>query len=135
MSVDYIPKKCRCQIFILNNDIWIKHKDYFSEIYKPTPEESGMPLDYFAEKFMGKNRPKKFIYDDAWGSVVFRNEAWIKIENLMAEIKSGKFELDIINEVRNQQEIYHSFNEYELACTGMERFWENVVKELKKEVI
>lgn len=129
-SIDYIPKKCKCQVFIKNNDVWIKHRDYFSEGYTPTIEELGMPLNYFAEKFMDKNRPKKFIYDDAWGAVIFRNEAWLKIENLVHEIKSGKFELDIVNEIREQQERIHELNKYELCCSDMERFWEKVIREL-----
>lgn len=131
LSIEYIPKKCRCQVFILDNDVWIKHGDYFSETISPEPHELGMPLDYFAEKHLGKSRPKKFIYGDAWGSVVARNEAWIKIDNLVNEVNSDKFVLDIINEITRKQERYHDFEEYELSCSYMERFWENLVKELK----
>ena len=94
--------------------------------------EMGMPLNYFAEKYMGKNRPKKFIYEDSWGYVVARNEAWIKINNLIPEIQSGRFILDIINDTREQQEKYHSFKKYELIDTDMSRFWENIVKETQR---
>lgn len=133
-SVDYILKKCRCQCFIKGNDLWIKHRDYFSEVQQPEPHELGMPLNYFAEKYMGKNRPKKFVYDDAWGSVVLRNESWICLHNLIPEIQSGRFQLDIINDIREQQEKYHDFEKYELVSTDMERFWENIVKETKKHL-
>lgn len=37
-SVDYIPKKCKCQIFIKDNDVFIKHNDYFSPILEDTDE-------------------------------------------------------------------------------------------------
>jgi hypothetical protein len=131
-SVDYIPKQCRCQCFIKDNDLWIKHRDYFSEVQQPEPHELGMPLNYFAEKYIGKNRPKKFVYDDAWGSVVLRNEAYVRINNLIPEIQSGRFELDIINDIREQQEKYHDFEKYELVSTDMERFWEEIVKETKR---
>lgn len=131
-SVDYIRNKCRCQVFIKDNDIWIKHKDYFSEIIHPEPHEMGMPLNYFAEKHLGRNRPAKFIYEDAWGSVVTRNESWIILENVIADIKSDIFILDIINEICRQQEKYHGFDEYELICTDMERFWEGVIKQVNK---
>ncbi len=134
-SVAYIPKKCRCQCFIKDNDVWIKHRDYFSKVQKPEPHELGMPLNYFAEKYMGKDRPKKFIYDDAWGSIVLRNESWIILHNLIPEIQSGRFELDIINDIREQQEQYHDFEKYELVSTDMERFWEGVVKESKKHLV
>ena len=63
------------------------------------------------------------------------NQLWkdsnFTIGDLMSEIKSGKFELDIVNEIRSQQEKYHGFDEYELCCSDMERFWESVVKMLK----
>lgn len=131
-SVDYIPGKCRCQVFIHKEDVWIKHRDYFSEVYKPTMEELGRPLNYFAEKHLCKNGPKRFIYDDAWGAVVLRNEAWIVIEGLLAEVRTNKFPLDIVRKIREQQERFHEFEKYELVSTEMERFWERLVAELCK---
>ena len=112
--------------------MWIKHKDYFSESYKPTLEESGMPLNYFVKKLLGKDRPAKFGYEDAWGDIVLRNETYLKINNLIPQIQSGRFILDIINDIREQQERYHKFEKNDLVCTDMERFWENIVKETKK---
>jgi len=32
-----------CQVFIPKEDVWIKHRDYFSEAYKPTMEELAGP--------------------------------------------------------------------------------------------
>lgn len=95
-------------------------------------EEIGAPLDYLVNKYTDKTKGKKFVYGDAWGSLVERQEAFIKIDNLMGEIKSGKFELDIISEIRSQQEKYHGFDEYELCCSDMERFWERLVNGIKK---
>lgn len=89
-----------------------------------------MPLDYFAEKYMGKSRPKKFIYGDAWGSVIARNETWIKINNLIKDIENEVFVLDIVYNILRQQEHYHGFDIHELSPSYMERFWENVVKKL-----
>jgi len=133
-SVDYIPGKCRCQVFIHKEDVWIKHRDYFSEVYKPTMEELGRPLNYFVEKHLGKNGPQRFIYDDAWGAVVLRNEAWIVIEGLLAEVRNNKFPLDIVRKIREQQERFHEFEKYELVSTEMERFWERLVAELLREL-
>lgn len=130
-SVEYIANKCRCQVFINGDDVWIKHNDYFSEVIPPEVHEIGMPLNYFAKKYMGKKRANKFIYEDAWGSIIARNQAWIILHGILKDIESGIFELDIINEIRRQQEIYHNFSEYELCCTDMERFWERLVKEVK----
>lgn len=91
-----------------------------------------MPLDYFCEKYMGKSRPNKFIYGDSWGSVIMRNEAWIRLENLIKDIKNEVFILDIVYSILRQQEHYHSFDIHELSPSYMERFWESVVQELIK---
>ncbi len=76
---------------------------------------------------MGKERPKKFVYEDAWGDLVARNEAWIRLKNLAADINAGVFALNIIANILRQQEEAHSMEIYELCCTPMERFWEQVV--------
>lgn len=129
-SVDYIPKKCKCPVFIKDYDAWIYHRDYFSAVLET--EEKGAPLNVLAKKYCNKDKSKKFVYGDAWGSIVLRNEAWICIENLIYQIKSGRFVLDIINDICRQQERLLKFEEYELCCTDMERFWERVVMECNK---
>lgn len=131
-SIDYIPKKCRCQCFIKDDDVWVKHKDYFSSTIKPESHEIGMPLNYFAEKHLGKNRPAKFIYEDAWGSVIARNEAWIVLEGLIIDIMNEAFPPDILNNILRQKERLYGFDEYELCCTDTERFYEGVIREIRK---
>lgn len=130
MSIEYIHKKCRCPIFILGDDVWVQHNDYFSESMKLPSEDMGMPLGYVAKKYIGKDKRQKFVYSDAWGSIVLRNQAWICIHNLLKHIQGNRFQLDIINDIREQQERLHGFNEYDLCSTDMERFWEKVVNEL-----
>ena len=130
MSIDYVPKKCRCPIFILDSDVWIRHNDYFSEPMRLSLEDMGMPLGHVAKKHMDKGKRQKFIYPDAWGSIVLRNQAWICIYNLLKQIEENRFQLDIINDIREQQERLHGFDEYDLCSTDMERFWEKVVTRL-----
>lgn len=132
MSIDYIAKKCRCPIFIKDDDVWIQHNDYFSEPMKVPTKDLGMPLEYMANKYLGKHRKARFIYSDAWGSIVLRNNAWVQITNLYSQVQEGRFQLDILNDILRQQEQVHGFDEYELCCTDMERFWEKVVSELYK---
>ena len=124
-SVMYNPK-CACQVFIKGNDVWVKHRDYFSPSMCE-PEDYGKSLNQLCEKYMGRERPKKFIYEDAWGDVIARNEAWIKLEGLMDDIARGVFPLDIVATIIRQQELTHSMELYELCCTPMERFWEQVI--------
>ena len=79
-SADYIPKKCSCPCFVNGDDLWIKHRDFFSTSHRPSdPKDSGTPLIYRAKKYfnMDLSSKEKFIYADCWGGIVLRNEAWI----------------------------------------------------------
>lgn len=82
-SADYIPKKCSCPCFVNGDDLWIKHRDFFSESFRPPVEDMGAPLGYILEKYFPdlKRHTKDFIYADTWGDVVLRNEAWIVFRN------------------------------------------------------
>ena len=131
-SVDYIPKKCRCAVYINGVDVWIKHGDYFSESLSLPEEDRGMPLGYLAKKYVGERSVKSFIYPDAWGDIVLRNEAWICLRGLMRDITAGVFVLEIWAEILRQQERLHGWGTYDLCCTDMERFWERVVTECAK---
>jgi hypothetical protein len=133
-SVDFVLDKCKCQIFALENDIWVKHNDYFSRDYVPLDKESGLPLDYFMMKFKGKVKNKKFVYGDAWGGVVLRNEAWIRIINLAEEIKRQRSIIKLKQEILEQQEKLHEFEKGDLWVGDWERFWENVIKEIKNKM-
>lgn len=129
LSVPY--QKCRCQVFVHEDDVWIKHRDYFSPSMETAPEDSGAPLSYLADKYLDETKKKKFIYDDGWGSIVLRQEAWLKIDNLLYHLNEGEFELDILNSVMRQWEEHHNMKEYELSPSDMERFMEQVIKEVK----
>jgi hypothetical protein len=89
-SVDYIRDKCRCPIFFEGNNVWIQHRDYFSSIMELPTDEVGAPLGYLANKYCNKQKKNKFIYGDAWGSIVLRNECWLKLEKLLYRIKLGE---------------------------------------------
>lgn len=120
-SVDYIPKKCRCQVFFKDDDIYLKHKDYFSHVITG----NGEPLEVLAKRHLGAERAKKFTYGDSWGSIVLRNEAWIKI----SDIDKSVFILDNIHSLVRLQEAFHGFRVFDLMSTNMERMWERVMKE------
>lgn len=129
-SVDFIPNKCKCQCFIKDNDLWIKHRDFFSEEMKYEPEDFGTPLEYRARKYLDKNKSNKFVYPDAWGSIVCRNEAWIIFENIIPQVKlQSQYELtrNMVKEFARK----HMIDWRELD-NEWERFFENIVKELNK---
>lgn len=134
-SVDYIPKKARCQIFIKGNDVWIKHPDYFSPSLKIEPEDSGAPLSVLIEKYTDmSSRKSKFTYEDSWGDIVLRNEAWLCIKNLVSQRKVSH-PIDVIKDIITQQENNSRFNfeEGSLFSSDMSRFFEKVVYEIFKE--
>jgi hypothetical protein len=123
-SVTYIPKKCVCPLFIKGNDVYIKHRDYFSPIF--VTEEVGAPLEVITNKYLGKEKGKKFVYGDAWGSIVLRNEAWIKLENLIVDIKDNVFPVRLKDNILRQMEAYHEFTN--MITGDIERFIESVIK-------
>jgi hypothetical protein len=136
-SIDYIPKKCKCPIYIKNDDIWIKHRDYFSPIFNPPDDKyMGKPLNDVLKKYFPNCnlKPEKFIYSDNWSSSVLRNEAWICIKYFISCVKQNCFELDILDEILRQQEIICDFKKYDLCCTDMERFWEEVINKTKRYI-
>ena len=126
-SVDYIPKKCKCQVFIEGNNLWIKHRDYFSEPIKYDKNDFGAPLEVLAKKYCNKNKKAKFVYNDAWGDIVGRNEAWICLEDFMIDVKQ-KHPLELLPEILRQQEQACGFEEYELECSDMSRMYEKIIQ-------
>ena len=128
-SVDFIAKHCKPQIFIKDNDIWIKHTDYFSPEWRPpVGERIDMPTSYYLKKYFGKTKSEKFIYSDCWGSIILRNEAWIKLENLIPLCKYREMNYSqIASDVLSQQKCSVKGMSDEV-CLEWERYWQNVVK-------
>ena len=128
-SVDFIAKHCKPQIFIKDNDIWIKHTDYFSPEWRPpVGERIDMPMNYYLKKYFGKMKSEKFIYSDCWGSIILRTEAWIKLENLIPLCKYREINYNqIASDVLRQQKCNVKGMSDEV-CLEWERYWQNVVK-------
>ncbi|MBQ2396164.1 MAG: hypothetical protein II304_03850 [Bacteroidales bacterium] len=93
-SVEFIPQKCKCQCFVKDNDLWIKHRDFFSSCYQPSDlKDIGTPISYRLQKYfdVNKNYLDKFVYPDSWGEIVLRNEAWIVFRNIKQAVYKNKF--------------------------------------------
>lgn len=82
-SACFIPERCNCQCFVNGDDLWVKHRDFFSPVHQPAPEDIGTPLTYRLKKYFNvdKSYLDKFVYADCWGAIVLRNEAWIVFRN------------------------------------------------------
>lgn len=134
-SAEFIAKKCNTQVFVEGNNVWIKHTDYFSPIWRPPAgEKIDMPLSYYLRKYFGKNKSEKFIYPDGWGSIVLRNEAWIRLNNLVPMCKYKEMNhTQIAREILRQQKFVVSGMNDEV-CLEWERYWERVVKLVRENV-
>lgn len=127
-SVDFIHNKCKCQCFVKNNDLYIKHKDFFSETMKEGKELFGTSLEYRIKKLGSSKVINKFIYPDRWGSIVLRNEAWIIIKNIKNNI-SIKSEYELYEELKNEFCKHHKMDIKDLyESTHWNLFLENIIK-------
>lgn len=136
-SIDYIPKKARCQVFIKNNDVWIKHVDYFSPSLDIRPEDQGSNLKTLCNKYCDDNsRKSKFVYDDCFGDIVLRSEAWLCIKNLLNKITKNNHP-ELVTEILNQQyqKSILDFDGSKLENTEISRFFDNLLLELSKNNI
>ena len=128
-TVEFIPEKCKCQCFVKDNDLYIKHRDYFSKPLEVEQEDFDKPLDYLCKKYLGKHKSGKFVYSDCFGEIILRNEAWIKVNNIIPKV-------DIMEELTMGEYLFKLFRnmtglrEIDFSDGTWERFWENVVKGL-----
>lgn len=128
-TVEFIPEKCKCQCFVKDNDLYIKHRDYFSKPLEVEQEDFDKPLDYLCKKYLDKYKSGKFVYSDCFGEIILRNEAWIKVNNIIPKV-------DIMEELTMGEYLFKLFRnmtglrEIDFSDGTWERFWENVAKGL-----
>lgn len=123
------------QIFISDKDVWIRHNDYFSSSWRPPEgERIDMPTSYYMKKYFNIERPEKFIYADCWGDIVLRNEAWIKLENLVPLCRYKEMNYSQIARKIIQQQKLVEKGMSDGVCNEWEMFWEKVVKVVKSNM-
>lgn len=123
--------KLKCELYRKNNDLYIKHKNFFSEFWSPPNDDIGKPTSYYLNKYFGGTTREKFIYPDCWSPIIFNNEAWIKFSNV--------FSLDYLSNYRCVYKILsdkfcerHKFSQKEYYNSEWHFFFENVSKECFK---
>lgn len=125
-SVPY-TNRVKCSIYHKDLSLYVKHGDYFSPSFRA--KEIGTPLEFRMEKYFNQTRRKKFVYGDAWGDIVLRSEAWVKLHNLLYVLQYMRYN-NVADDIIRLQEQYHEMSEGCLVCSDMGRFWENVCKEV-----
>lgn len=141
-SADYIPKKCSCPCFAKGDDLWIKHRDFFSALHRPSdPKDNGTPLIYRAKKYfnMDLSSKEKFIYADCWGGIVLRNEAWIVFRNFGQVIRRDRHQpIQSLIKAFLQSDVLIRFNINSLS-NDWYRFFEDVIRKyqlfIKEETV
>jgi hypothetical protein len=131
-NATFIPKRCKPQIYLKDNDIWIKHTDYFSSSWRPPEgERIDMPLNYYLGTYFNTVRNKKFIYADNWGSIVLRDEAWILLKDYLTLALTENhviFAKNVLNKQRIDKYTPYMTDDNE---NNWSRFWEDVCKVIK----
>ena len=132
----YIPKHCEPQVFVKENDVYIKHTDYFSYTWQPPKgERIDMPLSYYMNKYFNTKRNEKFVYPDNWGSIILRNEAWILLKDILLIMQTENY-TSIAQEILKLQKLDKYTPNFSVA-DDIEwiRFWENVCKCVKENYL
>ena len=128
----YIHKKCNCPCFCTGDDLYIQHKDFFSDTFEPPDEDFDKPLEYLLKKYFNKDKSNKFIYPDCWGSIVHRDEAWIVFRNIksVAERNNSNQLARIMVDMMIDSDIIakRNLSGYSEFILHWERFFEDIAK-------
>ena len=112
-------KNCKCPCFIAGNDLWIKHRDWNSEeIYNY--QEADIPA-----------WRRKFIYNDFFGCVVLRGEAWLRIANIVNAIKD-EHPLTAKEAIIEAMAAALSIAPLDLCIGDWERFFDSIISQIRK---
>lgn len=121
--------KSSVQVFIRDNDVYLKIGDYFSPILKTPLEDLGTPLNYRVEKYFGKSIKNKFIYPDNFGDIIIKQQAWIKIENLLSFARNEESQSVTISCLMDKCK--EALNEGEdFVCSPFGRMMEKIVEKI-----
>jgi hypothetical protein len=141
-SEDYIPRKCKFQVFVLKeaDEIWIKATDWFSpEFMPPDIRDAEKPQNAILAKYFPTQKPHKenFVYANNFASVVLRCEAWLCYSGIFRDIEEYErgylfqrtFPVPIWlrEEMTRRVEEHYSLPTFELMCSDLERFYERVI--------
>ena len=97
--------KCKCQLFLKGDDLYINHHDYFSRSWRPPADDLGKPTTYYLKKYFGITKSEKFCYADCWGDIVLQNKAWLRITNFVPMVK-------ILNAPQIAKKVWPMIREY-----------------------
>lgn len=104
-------------VFVKGGDIFIKVRDYMSATFRPPLGFAGAPLSVILKNFFpGKMAKSKFIYDDCWGNVVLRGEAWFCFRYVLPLIREERPVTALQALIRLSREFPEFGRDWELFC-------------------
>lgn len=101
-------------------------------MFRPNDDDIGMPLGYIMKKYFKKSRREKFIYPDGWGSVVIRQKAWLKFENIVKIVDQMNY-VELSNFVMSLMREKHHFQYDFMQNIEWITMFENLFKQLKSK--
>lgn len=104
--------KCKCPVYRNRHRIYIKHRDWFSE---------SISIDEALEYGIIDKKKKKFIYNDNFGSVVLRAEAWLEVD------PEKGFKPELVEKMVQEIESICKLRHYELHNADWVIFFEQLV--------
>jgi hypothetical protein len=132
-SIDFIPKKCKFQYYTAEDDLYILCRDFFSPTFYPPVEDRGLSLSVLYKKYFGVDKHcKNFVYPDTWGSIVLRNEAWLKMENYKIIDKQSKNQFERRKEFKNV--FVNGLLKAGYVVREDDTYWQHFIERLSDEV-
>ena len=126
----FIPKKCTFPCYFLDNEVYIKCRDWFSPSFRFNDYNlDTAPLSVQCKVLFWNKRGEKFIYPDGWGAIVLRNEAWLKL--------TGTNELRLLSPYTRLCAIRDCFfDKLKEYCKNVDTdwYWHNFVENLLKQL-
>lgn len=105
--------KCKCPVFVTESSVYVKHRDWFSR---------SISIPEAVNRGIISKQKSKFIYNDNFGSVVLRNEAWLKIE-----VDWDIFKPQLVNDLIRRTEWVAGLREFDLENHDWVRFYEDII--------
>lgn len=111
--------KCKCPVLVKNETVYVKHRDWFSQ---------GISIRTALEYGIVKKKKNKFVYNDNFGSVVLRNEAWIRIQ--VPDWQA--FSPHLVDQLISDTEAALGLEEFSLYGYDWTKFYEDIVQLMNK---
>lgn len=125
--------KLLSQVYILGNDLYVFHNEYFCPKMPTDPKDIGTSLHYRAEKYLGIEKSQQFVYSDSWGDILLHNIAWCKFSGFMWLFRFLRT-YEIARVMRDMTFAYHGFQTKSGGAQEWCMFYEEICEKIVKKI-